>query len=313
MTLIIATSIHTATMSKKQVVNELHKPARKNFQRRHTIIKSFDDLWQIDLAEFIPYSRENNGFKYILIVIDCFSKFLWTRSLKTKTGVEVANAMADVLNGGRVPRNIQSDNGTEFYNSNFKQLMKKHSINHYSTYSTMKATIAERVIRTVKENLYKVFSLRGKYKWVDILADITLDYNKRKHRTIGMKPIDVTRHTKLTAYKHMKIFRKPRFAVGDTVRISKHKSVFAKGYTGNWTTELFKVVKVQVTNPITYKLEDVHGQPILGGFYEYELQKTKHPSVYLVQKVLKQKGKKLFVQWLGLNERSWINKTDVVV
>lgn len=300
-------------MSKKQVVNELHKAARKNFPRRYTIIKSFDDLWQIDLAEFIPYSRENNGFKYILIVIDCFSKYLWTRPLKTKTGVEVANAMAEVMNDGRIPRNIQSDNGTEFYNVNFARLMKKHNINHYSTYSTKKASIAERVIRTVKENLYKAFSMRGKYKWTDILANITLDYNKRKHRTIGMKPIDVTRHTKLDVYKHMKIFGKPRFAVGDTVRISKHKSVFAKGYTANWTSELFKVVKVQVTNPITYKLKDVYGQPIQGCFYEFELQKTKHPSVYLVEKVLKRKGTKLYIKWLGLNERSWINKKDLVV
>ncbi|KAK4884926.1 hypothetical protein RN001_001197 [Aquatica leii] len=127
-----------------------------------------------------------------------------------------------------------------------------------------------------------------------------------------MKPIDVTAQTKIPTFDIIKTFRKNvKFKVDDVVRISKNKGVFAKGYTPNWSTELFKIKKVQITNPVTYLIEDFRGNPILGGFYEFELQKTKHSDVYLVEKVLRRKGNKIYVKWLGLNERSWIDKTHI--
>lgn len=301
-------------MEKLQVVKELHKQARKNFKRRRTIIKGFDDLWQTDLAEFGPYARENKGYKYILLVIDCFSKYLWTRPLKNKTGPEVTAAMTNIFKEGRIPKNIQSDDGKEYYNQHFQKLMKKHGINHYSTYSTKKAAIVERVIRTLKSKLYKTFSLQGTYKWFDILKDKTLEYNNSKHRTIAMKPALVKPTTKLKVYDNIKIAGKAKYKVGDMVRLSKFKTVFAKGYTPNWTTELFKIDKVQITNPVTYKLVDTRGHPVLGGFYEEELQKAKYSDIYLVEKVLKRKKNKVFVKWLGLDpsHNSWLKKDNVL-
>jgi hypothetical protein len=107
-----------------------------------------------------------------------------------------------------------------------------------------------------------------------------------------------------------------KFIVGNFVRISKAKYIFNKGNTPNWTTELFKVVKIQPTNPTTYLLEDIQGNPISGAFYEEELQVTKYPDilVYLVEKILKQRGNKVFVKWLGFdnNHNSWIKKTSVL-
>lgn len=299
-------------MSKEQVVNELHKPARKRFPRRKTIIKHLRDLWQADLAEFGLYAKENKGYKYILLVIDCYSKYIWTRPIKSKTAKYVVDAFKSIFKVGGFPKNLQTDNGTEFYNKSFANLMQQHNINHYSTYSVTKAAIAERAIRTIKNELYKQFSLRGKYKWIDILDDSIKKYNNRKHRTTNMKPVDVHSHTKLNVYDRVKIAPTSRYKVGDVVRISKFKSVFEKGYTPSWSTELFKIVKVQITNPVTYKLEDMHGRPIEGGFYEYELQKTKNPDIYLVEKVLRRKGNKLYVKWLGLNERTWIDKNSVL-
>lgn len=101
---------------------------------------------------------------------------------------------------------------------------------------------------------------------------------------------------------------------GDYVRISKYKGIFEKGYTPNWSTEIFKIIKAQNTCPVTYLLEDSRHNPILGAFYKEELQKTKHPEVYLVEKVLKRKGNKVFVKWLGLpnDENSWIDKSNVL-
>lgn len=103
---------------KRQIINEIHKPARVNFQRRITIIKSLNDLFQADLIDVQNYSDENKGYKYILVVINCFSKFLWAFPLKTKSGVEVTKNMEQVFRKQKPPpKNLQTDMGTEFYNS----------------------------------------------------------------------------------------------------------------------------------------------------------------------------------------------------
>ncbi|XP_036147378.1 uncharacterized protein LOC118647172 [Monomorium pharaonis] len=101
-------------------------------------------------------------------------------------------------------------------------------------------------------------------EWLDLLPRLVSDYNVRKHRTIGMRPIDVTpaiaKKLLTTVYSHIKIAASARFKVGDSVRVSKFKTVFEKGYTPNWTTEIFKIIKVQRTNPATYVLEDSCGK-----------------------------------------------------
>ncbi|KAJ8911384.1 hypothetical protein NQ315_013519 [Exocentrus adspersus] len=162
-------------------------------------------------------------------------------------------------------------------------------------------------------------ALIGTYKWVDILPQITKNYNGTIHCTTGYKPRDVNKSNEeailKSAYSHIKIMGKPKFKVGDIVRVSKSKHVFEKSYKPNWTTELFKIVKVQITNPITYLLEDnMQEHPIRGGFYEEELQKTSNPDIYLVEKVLKRKGKKVYVRWLGFDQShdSWIDITNIV-
>lgn len=306
-------------MEKLQVVNELHKPARKNFKRRRILINGLDDLWQADLAEMGNYSKKNSNFNYILVVIDCFSKFVWARGIKNKSGPEVTRAMEDIFKeSGRSCKNLNTDQGTEFYNVHFKNLMKKHKVNHYSTFSVKKAAIVERVIRTLKERLYKYFSLNGSYKWIDVLSDIVTAYNNTRHRTIGMKPSEVNKNNEKiilnSTYRHIKVAAPRRYKVGDIVRISKNKHVFSKGYTPNWTTELFKIINVRITNPTTYLLEDMKGNPIRGCFYEEELQKTKHSDVYLVEKVLRKRGNKVYVKWLGLNSshNSWIEAEDII-
>lgn len=305
-------------MSKQDVVDELHRPARKNFARRRTIIKGLDDLWEADIGEFRNYSRDNKSFKYILFVIDAFSKYLWTEPLKTKNATDVKDAMSKIVRSGRTGNNLLTDMGTEFYNKHFKLLMQKYNINHYSVYSTKKAAIAERVIRTIKNKLYKHFSLTGKYKWIDVLTPITDQYNKTRHRTTGMRPCDVTsKNEKIllsSVYSNIKVKGKSKFKLGDIVRISKYKSLFDKGYTPNWSTELFNIVKVKITNPATYLLEDMNGKPILGSFYESELQRAKHKDVYLIEKVLRSKGRKLYVKFLGLDKshNAWLDKSDLL-
>lgn len=303
--------------SKEIVVNELHKPARRNFQRRRVIVKGLNDLFQADLVEMLPYAKVNKNFNYILTVIDCFSKYAWAIPVKHKSAKYVADAMYIVLKE-RAPKNLQTDNGTEFYNKNFKALMKEYGINHYSVYSTKKACIVERFNRTLKGLMYKYFSLHGSYKWLDALPNLINHYNNKYHRTIKMKPSKVTEKNAASvlaqSFNHIKMVGTRKFHVGDHVRISKFRNVFSRGFHPQWTTEIFTVREVKLTNPVVYLLKDYQDHNIDGAFYEQELQKVKDPSVFLVEKVIRQKGSKVLVKWLGFGQEhnSWVNKKDIL-
>lgn len=311
-------------MAKQQIVNELHKAARRNFVRRSVILKGIDDLWQADLIDMQNLKKFNKGYNYILVVIDCFSKYTWTEPIKSKSKLDVTRAFERILTtNNRKPDHLQTDSGTEFYNVTFQKLMKSYNINHYSSFSTKKASIVERVIKTIKNNMYKYFSLIGNYKWVGSPLEVIIKtYNNTKHHTTKFKPVEVNklneskiRENILKTQKHTSDRGRPKFKVGENVRISKYKHVFDKGYTPNWSTEIFTVKRIYNTIPVTYHIEDQRNQPIRGSFYEQELQKTSYPGVYLIEKVLKRKGKKLYVKWLGLSneENSWIDKDAIVV
>lgn len=304
--------------TKRILVQELHKQARKNFKRRRVVMKGIDDLWQADLVEMGNYSTSNEDYRYILTVIDTFSKFAWVAPLKSKTSTDVAKAMQGIFNLGRKPKNLHTDDGKEFFNKLFKKLMEKYSINHYSTYSVLKASIVERFNRTLKGMMWKEFSYNGSYHWIDLYKDIVDDYNRKIHRTIKMAPIDVNSSNEKTllntVYNHLKIYKISKFHVGDHVRISKYKHIFEKGYTPNWTTEIFKIKSIKNTYPATHILEDYEGNKIEGGFYEEELSKTRFPDTFLVEKILKTKADRAFVKWLGFSNQhnSWISKNEIL-
>lgn len=264
-------------MTKQEVVNEIHKHARKIFLRRSVFLKGIDDLWQADLIDMQPYKKYNKGYNYILVVIDCFSKYTWAKPLKTKAKYDVSHAFQHILTEShRIPKHLQTDMGTEFYNDIFQKLMKAYSINHYSTYSSKKASIVERLIKSLKERIFKDFSFNGNYVWWNkTLHHVIESYNHKKHRTTGFKPVDVKKslepNIRVNIFKshgNLATLKRPKFKVGDCVRISKYKNCFEKGYTPNWSTELFTVKKMNNTKPYTYHIEDKRKQPILGTFYE---------------------------------------------
>lgn len=201
--------------------------------------------------------------------------------------------------------------------------MEKHKINHYNSYNVTKASMAERVIRTVKQKLHKLFALHGTYNWTSsgLLTKVVDDINHTVHSTTHLKPIDVTRKNEAFILKNIysrhdvNSRQKALFEVGDYVRISKSKLLFEKGYTPNWSTELFKISRVRRNdNPVSYQLEDLNGQPIKGCFYAAELQKTKQPDVYLVEKVIRKRGNQLLVKWLGFPDsfNSYVKNSDIV-
>ena len=206
---------------------------------------------------------------------------------------------------GEYPKLAQFDDGKEFYNVGVRSLLEKQDIiiKYFSTNSDKKAAVVERFNRTLKTSMWKYFYSKGTYKWIDILDDLVYNYNNTKHRIILMKPKDVSNKNEdevwTTLYGHIYgDLPLPKFKVGETVRISKYKSTFTKGYEANFTEELFKVVKVIRGNPNVYEIKDLEGEPIIGKFYEEELSAVnKKDDVYKVEKILKRKVKR----WLSLN------------
>jgi hypothetical protein len=302
--------------AKAAIADELHRPARKNYPRRKVTLKGLNDLYQADLVEMQPYSKANNGYKYIMTMINCLSKFAFAVPLKTKSGEEVAKALEPILAKHKM-KNFQTDQGTEWFNKHVNKLMKLYSINHYHSFSELKASIVERLNRTLKTKMYKLFTARGSYEWVGILPSIVGSYNNTKHRTIGMKPKDVrNKHVKeiLKRINNVKnIRKKTKFQVGDSVRISKAKRVFKKGYLPNWTNEIFKIHAIKPTRPVTYILRDHKGEILKGGFYTEEISKSKIGNVHLIEKILKRKGNRVLVRWVGYDKDSdsWIDAKDL--
>lgn len=215
-------------MYKRSLIEEIHQPARKIFPRRHTILRGISDLFQADLVEMIPYARENNGYKYILTCINCFSKVAYCIPLFTKLSSEVAAQMDKYifqnLSTNMMPKHVQTDAGTEFMGKPFQNLMKKYKINHCTTFSSIKAAIVERFNRTLKTKMWIEFHVQGSYRWVDLLPKLVENYNRTIHRSIGMRPIDVNKKNesvlmlKLSKAKIV-LKSKPRFNINQFVRI----------------------------------------------------------------------------------------------
>ena len=284
---------------RRGIYGELHRQTRRNFYRRKVEMRSLNDTWQSDLIDMQSYSRLNKGNKYILVVINNFSKFAYVEPLKSKSGPEVSEAFERILKRAPVPRNLQTDRGLEYFNQHFKRLMRTYGINHYATYSDIKCSIAERFNRTFKTMLYKNFSLKGKFEWTRDLQEVVKLYNNTVHSTIKMRPAEVgireEKRILRDIYARRVHIHNNKFKVGDKVRVSKYKKIFDKSYHPNWSYEVYTIYKVQNTNPTTYLLTDAKERVLDGCFYEMELMKPKYLNVYLIDKVIRRKGNKKFV------------------
>ena len=216
-------------------------------------------------------SRYNKETRFLLCVIDIFSKYSWVVPLKDKKGVSIVTAFQSILKqSNRRQNKIWVDKGSEFYNASFKKWLQDNDIVMYSTNNEGKSVLAERFIRTLKSKIYKYMTSISKNVYIDKLNDIVNEYNNTYHTTIKMKPVDVKDNTYFNTDKEIHN-KDPKFKVGDRVRISKYKNIFAKGYTRNWSEEIFVIKKVKNTVPWTYVINDLNGEEITGTFYEKEL------------------------------------------
>ena len=304
----------------------LHKPARRHYPRNHIYVAGIDAQWQADLADMQGLARQNGGLRYLLTVIDVFSKFAWVVPVKSKDAKAVTEAFNSVLQEAapRKPARLQTDKGKEFFNSTFGDLMKRTGIQHFASESDQKAAVVERFNRTIKTRIWTYLSDKGTVRWSDVLQDLVRSYNHSRHRTIGMAPADVEKKDEdrlwVRMYGDGDTHLKPPLPHGAMVRINKNKGVFDKGYMPNWSKEHFSIGEVpqarKATKRRVYKINDYNGEPVIGSWYPEELQKI-NDNQYRIEKVLRRRTaadgtQELFVKWEGWPEKfnSWISEND---
>ena len=210
--------------------------------------------------------------------------------IKYKKGVSIVSAFQKIISKGRKPNKIWVD----------QDFSKINNAEMYPTYNEGKSVVAERFIRTLKNKIFKHMTAISKSVCFDVLDDVVNKYNNTVHTIVKVKPIDVTDDSYAEYHEdfNKKDPKDPKFKVGDHVRISKYENTFDKGYTPNWSEEVFVVPKIKNTVPWTYAVSDLNGEENTGSFYGKELQKTSQGK-FRIEKVLKRKGDNLYVKWKG--------------
>jgi Integrase core domain len=291
----------------KQLTYTTHKPARKHYQRNKVYVSSIDEQWQADLVDVQSLAKYNDGYKYILTCIDIFSKFAWGIPLLSKTSGNIKAAFSQIFSSGRRPYKLQTDAGTEFINKDVQKFLRTHDIDFFVTNSENKASVVERFNRTLKEKMWKYFTKENTFNYITVLTALLNNYNTSYHRTIGMTPSEVnSENENLILNKVFMIPKRPisfKFNIGDTVRISKVKRHFQKGYTPNWTEEYFIIHGRQMRDPPVYTLKDQMDEIIEGVFYEPELQRIRgsKDDLHVIEKILKTRKKNINKQSIMLN------------
>lgn len=316
-----------------QLAYTLHRPARKHYARLKTIVGGPNRQWQADLVDMGSLASANKGVRYLLTVIDCFSRYAWASPVRQKSGPIMAGVLDTLLKKvkPKTPTILQTDKGKEFFNAHVKTVLEKHGVTrHFATHSDTKAAIVERFNRTLRQNMWTYFTAKTTHKWLDVLPRLVSAYNKTYHRAIKQAPTalhfaDSTAIAKSWGAQYGQYMANaPRPSrIQGQVRISKQKATFEKGYLPNWTQEVF-TVKKQRAGPgrRVYKLEDQTNEPITGVFYQEEVQPLEDSpgdKEYQIEKILKRKkekntGKTLwFIKWYGWPEKfnSWIDSKEV--
>ena len=266
------------SLEQLKITSEIFSPIKKSFPRLKIVPKYIDEIWSIDLIDKSKLSKYNEGNNFILTVIDNFSKYAWAIPIKNKSGKAITEAFAALLLG-RKPNKIWADQGKEFYNKDFKQLLSKHNIEMYSTYSELKAVFVERFNRTLQDKLKGPMFINNDANWLNILDDIIDTYNNTIHSSTKMTPIQASKKANSNKVLWQFVDKrqlKPenKLNPGDFVRIRDKKHIFSKGYQTNWGWELFNVAHVSVSQPTTYLIKDENGEEIMGKHYRSELLKS---------------------------------------
>ena len=229
-------------------INEIYsKPPKKNYVTNKTDVYHIDDIWSLDILDLKDYGPENNKrYRYVLVVIDNFSKFGWTVSIKNKNAQSIKDSFENILiSSKRRPNLIETDRCKEFYKYFFQDFLNKNNIKLYSRNSSYGAVFAERFNRTIKDLLKKIVFERGDANWIDVLLKIMKHYNNRIHCSTKLTPIQASLK-KNEGYVYENLLDKrekinPNFEINDLVRVAELKKTFSKSDATNWSYKLYKI------------------------------------------------------------------------
>ena len=248
----------------KIFINEIYsKPPKKYYLPNKTDVYHIDDTWSLDILDLKDYGPENNrGYRYVLVIIDNFSKFRWTIPLNNKNAQTIKDSFENfLLSSKRSPKLIETDRGKKFYNNIFQAFLNKNNIKLFPRNTSVGAVFAERFNRTIRNLLGKhVFEKRGS-NWIDILDTKTKQYNKRIHSSTKLTPTQASlKKNEGLVYKNLLDKRKkvkPKYEIGDLVRTADLKKTFSKGDTTNWSYKMYKITEIINDTIPSYKIDNL--------------------------------------------------------
>ena len=323
---------------KKQNTYTLHKERVFRFTRNKMITYYPDYQHQIDLVDMQEYARENKGYKYILVIIDCFSRYCWLKGLKDKKATTLRDTFERLYDDIPVPERIQTDQGTEFNNQLMKKWYKEHEIIYFTTRGPgFKCAMVERLNRTLKNLMFRYFTKKGNHKYIDVLDDIANNYNNSYHRTIKMTPSEARTAPidKLRMNFEEKVKKEKRengdedelvkengktLKVGQRVRVAFDKGKMDRGFWQTYKDPVHKITRIYRQDSVPlYELEDEMNQKLPRRYYSQQIQPVGDVA-YRIERILRErlnkktKQKEYFVKWLGypMSMSSWVQGLEDV-
>ena len=288
------------------------------------------ELFQSDVVFFTNKElvEANHGYKYLFTTIDVFTKMAWVYAMKENKCVRVMECFQDILSKcGEKPERLNTDRGSELICKQFEKYLKDNNIYHYLSYSIRKCPVVERFNLTIQTLLYKMMAKNNSLEWTKFVGPAMHIYLNRKHRTIKMSPLEaeevvnqsIVRRTYYEKYMKAGLKqKKPKYKVGDSVRIWKERGTFHRGYMEDFTREHFTISKVLINLPVPrYKLNDYNGDEIVGSFFEDELVHYNPSEFYesevVQQRKTKKRGLEYLVHYIGYPDsmNQWVKASDM--
>ena len=248
----------------KIFINEIYsKGPKKYYPTNKTGVYYIDEIWSLDILDLKDYGPENNrGYRYVLVIIDDFSKYGWTVPLKSKNAQTIKDSFENIIISSKRKQNfLEGDGDRGFYNNIFQDFLNKNNIKLYSRNSSYGAVFAKRFNRTIRDLLKKIVFEHGNRNWIDILPTILKQYNNRIRSSTKLCPKDASlKKNEGFVYKNLIDKRKkvkPKFQINDLVRTADLKKTFSKGDTTNWSYEFYKITEIINDTIPSYKIDNL--------------------------------------------------------
>ena len=301
-----------------QPIYTRNRPARRNYERNKIETNYPGHIVQVDILDLVKF-QDSNNFRYVLLSYDTFSKFLVGLPLANRKVDTVLDALKRMIDSSPFPwRAIYWDKEGSFLSKLVQDFLKERKIHNYTTKSLVKAPGVERSIRTLRTLLQRRFEASKSTHWERELPKIIANYNRRKHSATKIPPNDLARNPMLfiplSKSPPSKRYKLP--PIGSHVRLNRLRGIFEKEASSSWTEEVFLVTRHNTTGaiPLVY-VEDLKGEPILGGLYPEEIQQVSWDGKRQVDKIIKQrqlrvKPREYFVSYRGwpVKFNEWLTK-----